>query len=146
MLFRANRITAAALDHLHLRPNGCWERTCMSPPPRTSPSPYVSCYSLLIMFQVLSWMSSQGLFPLEYIVHVDPDFFKRIMPEVTTPPQSSPSPSSLLSSSFLLILSLPPSWHRLVSGTDMLNTTKKLLGLSVIRRVRIFKKSLKRSP
>ena len=32
---------------------------------------------------VLSWLSSQGLFPLEYIVHIDPDFFKRVMPEVT---------------------------------------------------------------
>lgn len=31
---------------------------------------------------VLSWLSKQGLFPLEYIVHIDPDFFKRIMPEV----------------------------------------------------------------
>ena len=30
---------------------------------------------------VLSWLSSQGLFPLEFIVHIDPDFFKRIMPE-----------------------------------------------------------------
>jgi hypothetical protein len=30
---------------------------------------------------VLSWLSSQGLFPLEYIVHIDPDFFKRVMPE-----------------------------------------------------------------
>ena len=30
---------------------------------------------------VLSWLSEQGLFPLEYIVHVDPDFFKRVMPE-----------------------------------------------------------------
>jgi hypothetical protein len=30
---------------------------------------------------VLSWLSGQGLFPLEYIVHVDPDFFKRVMPE-----------------------------------------------------------------
>lgn len=33
---------------------------------------------------VLSWLSKQGLFPLEYIVHIDPDFFKRIMPEVFT--------------------------------------------------------------
>mmetsp|Transcript_18 Transcript_18/g.36 ORF Transcript_18/g.36 Transcript_18/m.36 type:complete len:750 (+) Transcript_18:51-2300(+) len=32
---------------------------------------------------VLSWLSEQGLFPLEFIVHVDPDFFKRIMPEWT---------------------------------------------------------------
>mmetsp|Transcript_2746 Transcript_2746/g.4127 ORF Transcript_2746/g.4127 Transcript_2746/m.4127 type:complete len:779 (+) Transcript_2746:248-2584(+) len=30
---------------------------------------------------VLSWLSSQGLFPLEFVAHVDPDFFKRIMPE-----------------------------------------------------------------
>ena len=37
---------------------------------------------ILFSFQVLSWLSSQGLFPLEYIVHVDPDFFKKIMPEV----------------------------------------------------------------
>ncbi|CAE7706595.1 Swap70, partial [Symbiodinium microadriaticum] len=33
------------------------------------------------MLQVLSWLSQQGLFPIEFIVHVDPDFFKRIMPE-----------------------------------------------------------------
>jgi hypothetical protein len=32
---------------------------------------------------VLSWLSKQGLFPLEYIVHIDPDLFKRIMPEVS---------------------------------------------------------------
>lgn len=38
----------------------------------------------LFLFQVLSWLSKQGLFPLEYIVHVDPDFFKSIMPEVFT--------------------------------------------------------------
>jgi hypothetical protein len=30
---------------------------------------------------VLSWLSKRGLFPVEYIVHIDPDFFKRIMPE-----------------------------------------------------------------
>ena len=30
---------------------------------------------------VLSWLSAQKLFPLEYVVHVDPDFFKSIMPE-----------------------------------------------------------------
>lgn len=30
---------------------------------------------------VLTWLSHQGLFPLEYIVHIDPDFFKRVMPE-----------------------------------------------------------------
>lgn len=29
----------------------------------------------------LGWMSSQGLFPLEHIVHIDPDHFKRVMPE-----------------------------------------------------------------
>ena len=44
------------------------------------------CYDLsvscLVRWQVLSWLSRQGLFPIEYIVHVDPDFFKRIMPEV----------------------------------------------------------------
>jgi hypothetical protein len=32
---------------------------------------------------VLNWLSAQKLFPLEYIVHVDPDFFKSIMPEWT---------------------------------------------------------------
>lgn len=30
---------------------------------------------------VLSWLSKRGLFPVEYIAHIDPDFFKRIMPE-----------------------------------------------------------------
>ena len=30
---------------------------------------------------VMSWMSTSGIFPLERIVHIDPDFFKRIMPE-----------------------------------------------------------------
>eukprot|EP00301_Raphidiophrys_heterophryoidea_P004075 c11801_g2_i2.p1 GENE.c11801_g2_i2~~c11801_g2_i2.p1 ORF type:complete len:641 (-),score=130.81 c11801_g2_i2:98-2020(-) len=30
---------------------------------------------------VLSWMSQHGFFPLEQIVHVDPDHFKSIMPE-----------------------------------------------------------------
>ena len=29
----------------------------------------------------LNWMSKQGLFPLEQIVHLDPDYFKRVMPE-----------------------------------------------------------------
>ena len=29
----------------------------------------------------MSWMSESGCFPLEQIVHVDPDHFKRIMPE-----------------------------------------------------------------
>ena len=29
----------------------------------------------------LSWMSRHGVFPLEDIVHVDPDYFKQIMPE-----------------------------------------------------------------
>ena len=33
---------------------------------------------------VLNWLSAQQLFPLEYIVHVDPDFFKSIMPEWTS--------------------------------------------------------------
>jgi len=30
---------------------------------------------------VLSWMSKNGYFPLEDIVHIDPDHFKRLMPE-----------------------------------------------------------------
>ena len=30
---------------------------------------------------VMSWMSEAGIFPLEQIVHIDPDHFKRIMPE-----------------------------------------------------------------
>jgi hypothetical protein len=30
---------------------------------------------------VLSWMSRNGYFPLETIVHIDPDHFKRLMPE-----------------------------------------------------------------
>ena len=30
---------------------------------------------------VLSWMSANGYFPLEDIVHIDPDHFKKIMPE-----------------------------------------------------------------
>lgn len=29
----------------------------------------------------LGWMSSEGIFPLENIVHIDPDHFKRVMPE-----------------------------------------------------------------
>lgn len=29
----------------------------------------------------LGWMSSEGIFPLENIVHIDPDHFKHIMPE-----------------------------------------------------------------
>ncbi len=29
----------------------------------------------------LSWMSENGYFPLENIVHIDPDYFKRVMPE-----------------------------------------------------------------
>jgi hypothetical protein len=29
----------------------------------------------------LNWLSKQGLFPLEQIVHIDPDYFKRVMPE-----------------------------------------------------------------
>ena len=29
----------------------------------------------------LNWLSKQGFFPLEQIVHIDPDFFKRVMPE-----------------------------------------------------------------
>lgn len=33
---------------------------------------------------VLSWLSTQGLFPLEFIAHIDPDFFKRVMPEWDT--------------------------------------------------------------
>ena len=33
---------------------------------------------------VLSWLSTQGLFPLEFVAHIDPDFFKRIMPEWET--------------------------------------------------------------
>lgn len=32
---------------------------------------------------VLNWLSAEKLFPLEYVVHVDPDFFKSIMPEWT---------------------------------------------------------------
>ncbi len=35
-----------------------------------------------VILQVLSWLSRRGLFPVEYIAHIDPDFFKRIMPEV----------------------------------------------------------------
>lgn len=31
----------------------------------------------------LGWMSSEGLFPLENIVHIDPDHFKTVMPEWT---------------------------------------------------------------
>ena len=30
---------------------------------------------------VLSWMSRHGYFPLEEIVHIDPDHFKKCMPE-----------------------------------------------------------------
>ena len=30
----------------------------------------------------LYWLSANGYFPLENIVHVDPDHFKRCMPEV----------------------------------------------------------------
>lgn len=33
---------------------------------------------------VLSWLSQRGFFPVEYIAHIDPDFFKRIMPEWRT--------------------------------------------------------------
>ena len=29
----------------------------------------------------LSWMSRNGYFPLEDIVHIDPDHFKKLMPE-----------------------------------------------------------------
>ena len=29
----------------------------------------------------LSWMSQHGFFPLENIVHIDPDAFKMMMPE-----------------------------------------------------------------
>lgn len=29
----------------------------------------------------LSWMSTRGIFPLEDIVHIDPDHFKAVMPE-----------------------------------------------------------------
>lgn len=29
----------------------------------------------------LSWMSKQGYFPLENLVHIDPDYFKSVMPE-----------------------------------------------------------------
>jgi len=29
----------------------------------------------------LGWMSSEGIFPLENIVHIDPDHFKKVMPE-----------------------------------------------------------------
>mmetsp|Transcript_28246 Transcript_28246/g.84504 ORF Transcript_28246/g.84504 Transcript_28246/m.84504 type:complete len:540 (+) Transcript_28246:1106-2725(+) len=31
----------------------------------------------------MSWMSEHGIFPLENIVHIDPDYFKSIMPEWT---------------------------------------------------------------
>jgi hypothetical protein len=44
---------------------------------------------LCVREQVLAWLSQQGLFPIEYIVHVDPDFFKRIMPEVLACPAAS---------------------------------------------------------
>ena len=29
----------------------------------------------------LAWMSQKGIFPLEDIVHIDPDHFKQVMPE-----------------------------------------------------------------
>ena len=29
----------------------------------------------------LSWMSARDIFPLEDIVHIDPDHFKAVMPE-----------------------------------------------------------------
>ena len=37
----------------------------------------------------LEWMSSHGFFPLESIVHVDPDYFKAVMVEWTA--AASPS-------------------------------------------------------
>ena len=42
-----------------------------------SPGPYTHTRT----GYALSWMSANGYFPLEHIVHVDPDRFKQMMPE-----------------------------------------------------------------
>ena len=60
---------------------GAGKGECTSDPHYNVISRDVSERSLVIAGYALNWLSKQGLFPLEQIVHIDPDYFKRVMPE-----------------------------------------------------------------
>ena len=53
----------------------------MTYPNSTNPKAPVPLWVFLCQGYTLSWMSQHGFFPLENIVHIDPDAFKMMMPE-----------------------------------------------------------------